>query len=185
MGQGHGPGPGPMDQAIISAADFKGGTGGSGAPPHPPLKSAAFAASEMMARSMGPGPGPWPWPIGPGSGPGPWAPAWARVRPWSMAPARAHGPGPLGPGPALVHGPRPGPAPLRCAGWLAGQVYSRSTKCYYIARYPTRPPINKISTPPQIFLRPSIHISPPHPPPEAHAEIILKHAHRLCTSPAP
>ena len=28
---------------------------GGSAPPHPPLKSAAFAASEMMARSMGPG----------------------------------------------------------------------------------------------------------------------------------
>ena len=55
---------------------------GGSAPPHPPLKSAAFAASEMMARSMGPGPGPWPWPIGPGSGPGPWALAWARCAGW-------------------------------------------------------------------------------------------------------
>ena len=81
---------------------------GGSAPPHTPLKSAAFAASEMMAWPIGPGsgpqwslgpglgrgpalvhgprPGPWAWPIGPGSGPGPWAPAWARVRPWSMGP---------------------------------------------------------------------------------------------------
>ena len=69
-------------------------------PPHPPLKSAAFAASEMMAWSMGPGPGPWPWPIGPGSGPGPWALAWARVRPWSIGPGS--GPGPWAPAWARV-----------------------------------------------------------------------------------
>ena len=70
--------PGLLGQPEKSLNFFHAG----GLRPHPPLKSAAFAASEMMARSMGPGPGPWPWPIGPGSGPGPWALAWARCAGW-------------------------------------------------------------------------------------------------------
>ena len=90
---------------------------GGSAPPHPLLKSPAFAASEMMAWSMGPGTGPWPWPIGPGSSPGPWALSWAR--PWSMGPGLGPWPWPIGPGSG------PGPWALawarRLAGWLAGR----------------------------------------------------------------
>ena len=54
--------------------------------------------------------------MGPGRGPGPALLHGPRPGP-DLGPgpwAPAHGPGPLGPGPALVHGPGP-------AGWLAGQ----------------------------------------------------------------
>ena len=68
-------------------------------PPVPPLKVGHIRG----LRNDGPVRGPWPRPMA--------LAHWSRVRPWSMGPGLGPGPahGPLGPGPALVHGPRPGP----------------------------------------------------------------------------
>ena len=56
--------------------------------PAPPLKVGRIRG----LRNDGPVHGPWARPMA--------LAHWARVRPWSMGPG-------LGPGPALVHGPRP------------------------------------------------------------------------------